>query len=267
MVSLVLLGMFLVLYGTRFVPLPRPAIASSDGILTAMTFNLKFNHPYPDQAIAAIESVEADVVAVQELIPSNAELLRAELFYRYPYKVLEPSQGSVGLLSRYPVRSTHWFYPEGGDRAALHAVLDIKGTLLHVLVFHPLPAGFTLSPEGLDPTGLSLAVHERQVVNVARFAAALEGPVLLMGDLNTSERTPAYRSVAQVLKDAYREAGWGFGFTFPHGLRVGWIPVPGPLVRIDYIFHSYDLRAQHAKVGCAGGSDHCYVVAQISGLP
>jgi endonuclease/exonuclease/phosphatase family metal-dependent hydrolase len=80
------------------------------------------------------------------------------------------------------------------------------------------------------------------------------------------ERTKAYRELATHFTDSYRESGWGLGLTFPYHAHWGNIPLPMPLVRIDYIFHSPDLGANQATVFCRGGSDHCYVISQLTGF-
>jgi len=86
---------------------------------------------------------------------------------------------------------------------------------------------------------------------------------IIAGDFNMSDQTATYATLSAVTIDAYREAGFGFGFTFPNNLRLGQAPIPGPFVRLDYIFHSPELSAQQAYVGCSGSSDHCYLVARF----
>ena len=40
--------------------------------------------------------------------------------------------------------------------------------------------------------------------------------------------------------------------------------IPWPLVRIDYVFHSRELRATSARVLCGDVSDHCALLAEIA---
>jgi len=267
--SLVVLSLFAVLYGPFFLPRLRPAGASGDETLAVMSFNIYYNHPDPEQAIAAIAAENADIVALQELLPFTAELLRQRLSDRYPYMVLEPGLSSTGLLSRYPILHSEWFQPAGVGRPTIHAVLDVNGRPLHVLSVHPPPPSLSHRPGRwlpVVPDGFSDEGGERQVAGIARRVAAMDGPVLALGDFNMTDQTPAYARMTPLLKDAFREAGWGFGFTFPHGERVGRLPLPGPLVRLDYVFHSDDLYAGRAQVRCRGGSNHCYLVVQLAHL-
>jgi endonuclease/exonuclease/phosphatase (EEP) superfamily protein YafD len=82
------------------------------------------------------------------------------------------------------------------------------------------------------------------------------GPQLVMGDLNQTEWSSSYPLVATELGDSFREAGWGFGHTFPSDLAWTHLDISLPLLRIDYVFHSSDLLVEEAHVGPAGGSHH-----------
>jgi endonuclease/exonuclease/phosphatase (EEP) superfamily protein YafD len=105
---------------------------------------------------------------------------------------------------------------------------------------------------------------QRQIEEVTRRAASTEGLVLILGDFNMSEYARGYSIIAEEFIDVYREVGWGFGFTFPKGLRISERSVPGPFTRVDYIFHSRNLCANRAQVGCGRGSDHCYVLTELA---
>jgi endonuclease/exonuclease/phosphatase (EEP) superfamily protein YafD len=66
-----------------------------------------------------------------------------------------------------------------------------------------------------------------------------------------------YAILSTVLRDSFKEAGWGLG----HTLYVGSIPVR--LQRVDYIWHTGDLVATDARVGSDGSSDHRPIVATL----
>jgi endonuclease/exonuclease/phosphatase family metal-dependent hydrolase len=120
------------------------------------------------------------------------------------------------------------------------------------------------------PTGLYYADQSPEIEELIPHITGVKDPILVMGDFNMTDQNPGYQLLTQVVRDAYREAGWGFGFTFPNPhradrpLSLGPVSVPAPLVRIDYIFHSAQLLSEQAHAICQGGSDHCYVVAQLS---
>jgi endonuclease/exonuclease/phosphatase (EEP) superfamily protein YafD len=68
-----------------------------------------------------------------------------------------------------------------------------------------------------------------------------------------------YLALTSRLRDAYRDVGWGMGFTFTRFRELGL-----PMWRIDYVFHSPNLVATRAIVGDYGGSDHRPVIADLA---
>jgi endonuclease/exonuclease/phosphatase family metal-dependent hydrolase len=111
--------------------------------------------------------------------------------------------------------------------------------------------------------GVNYRGREAQAAALVERMEGLDGPAVLMGDFNMDERADAHDVFAGALRDAYEEVGPGFGFTWPSGWRYRGVPVPGPLVRLDYVFHTPDLRAEDAYRVCEGATDHCYVVARL----
>jgi endonuclease/exonuclease/phosphatase (EEP) superfamily protein YafD len=256
--------LFLGLYAPLFLPrFDSPVVSTSDKI-EVMTFNLGLDRSRPEQVVAAIDEEQADIVVVQEMTPAIANLLREELGDRYPHAVLEPEAETIGLLSRYPILASQWLCPEIGGRSYLHAVVDWNGARLNIFAVHPLLPGLSWYRGTLLPIGLHDAEQQQQLVRIARQAIDLRESVLMMGDFNISDQTHAYMSITEDFTDAYWEAGYGFGFTFPRGVQLGEFAIPGPLIRLDYIFHTDDLYAERARVECKGGSDHCYIVAQLA---
>jgi endonuclease/exonuclease/phosphatase (EEP) superfamily protein YafD len=94
-------------------------------------------------------------------------------------------------------------------------------------------------------------------------------PVILGGDFNAPDHSQLYELVAGHLKNAHREAGLGFGFTYPSSdvrvLRL--FPAPS-VVRIDHIFFSDHFVALRAgTMDESGGSDHRAVFAELDLQP
>jgi endonuclease/exonuclease/phosphatase (EEP) superfamily protein YafD len=280
--TLATLALFLSLYGAFFSPGRLQTADPPDDNVIVMTFNLGYGRAPAEDVVRAIRQEDADLVTLQEVAPWVAWQLQRELADEYPYMQLAPTRARTALLSRYPIRDSQWFRPAGMKRPVLQATLDLPGLAgtpargpgeaapapasgVTVLVVHPRSPGLSWLGDWPLPTGLYDGWQDREMAELARRVRALEGPVLVMGDFNMTDQTRGYAHMSAVLKDAYREAGWGFGFTFPHGLRLGRWPVPGPLVRIDYVFHSSEWQAEWARVGCGSGSDHCYVVAGLGG--
>ena len=102
-----------------------------------------------------------------------------------------------------------------------------------------------------------------QIRRMLEILQAEARPFLLVGDFNMSDASLIYADIAAKLGDAWRDAGVGAGRTWPVADVIGWPRVIQPLLRIDYIWHSAELRAVAATVGAAIGSDHLPVKAVL----
>jgi endonuclease/exonuclease/phosphatase (EEP) superfamily protein YafD len=95
----------------------------------------------------------------------------------------------------------------------------------------------------------------RDLRRIARDAHAA-GAALIGGDFNATENMDLCQALHDAgLRDAFRQAGAGFGLTFPVFGRYRGLPLP-PFVRIDYVWHSAAYVSRAAQVLPDAGSDH-----------
>ncbi|HSM80067.1 MAG TPA: endonuclease/exonuclease/phosphatase family protein [Nodosilinea sp.] len=83
---------------------------------------------------------------------------------------------------------------------------------------------------------------------------------ILLCDCNMTDTSQTYAQLRSQLTDSFQQAGWGWG----HTLRLG--AIPWPVQRLDYVWHTADLRSLSARVGDSGGSDHYPVVVTLRPL-
>jgi endonuclease/exonuclease/phosphatase (EEP) superfamily protein YafD len=257
------------LFGVLFLP-KFPRASAGDSALTVMTYNVLGFNEQPERVVAAIRQSNVDVVALQELYPPAAEAIQRDLAREYPHQVLDPQFGvtGMGVISRYPLRPSGERLPgETWVGAPQIVTIDFDGTPVLLLHFHPMPTN--LGPPGrMD---WSVRERERQARIVADFVAAHPVPLIAPVDFNAGDQSVAYSIVTSTLVDAWREAGWGLGHTFPGAdspgssrPRLAGVPVPMWLARIDHIFHSGHWRAASAWIGPWDGvSDHRPVAARL----
>jgi endonuclease/exonuclease/phosphatase (EEP) superfamily protein YafD len=259
------LGLFLALFGARFLP---PAAAPIGGApLRVMTFNHLFTNEHVDAVIAAIRTQRADVVGLQELSEPVAQAIQNELSDEYPYQELAPgNQSGLGLISRYPFLTTGTSESVRGQRATIE-VAGQRVTLLNIHLAAPAIKTRKIRKLGLGLpiiTGYDAGAPTRQINRLVDEVDRIEGPLIVFGDFNTSDREPRYAELAARLHDAFRETNWGFGFTFPDHKRMGPVTVPFPLVRIDYVWSNGGVLPAAARVECnSTGADHCFLVADL----
>ena len=253
-------------YGGSFVP--RDNASPSAAALRFMTFNLHAETTQLEPMLALIRESKVDLVALQELSPEMARAIEASLATEYPYRALHPNSENPiwgqGVLSRYPIQADeYWRIVLGHQRV----VLDLRGVPLTLYNTHPV------HPFRLREGELFNSEGHRQEVNVVLSRVEHDhGAIIIAGDFNMSDQSSAYLRIRQRFNDAYRESGWGLGFTFPDFSHANAMTVDAPLLaifirpmaRIDYVFHSADLVARSARVlADSGGSDHRPVLVEF----
>ena len=220
------------------------------------------NHDSPERVLAGLRAITADVVGIEELLPQAADALATDpgLLEQFPYRFLEPERTvlGMGLLSRHPVT----LQASGSDPPFIRALIHVPGgRTITAIVAHPLPARIP----SIGPLPMALESGERDAAiagirSMVDEELAAGRSVVLFGDFNVTEREPAYFDLANGLRDAHLEVGWGPGFTWaPPGAQA----LPFGILRIDYIFTSADLQPIDITGNCGLPSDHCLIEARI----
>lgn len=278
------LALFLFLFGAQFLP-HSPRRLPDQPTLRVMTFNVFGNSNQPELATTVVESENPDLILIQELSPRHSYDLTGQLGKQYPYHQFEPLYGrrGIGVLSRYPIESRGWLKLGRDPYAAQQVTLKWKGQTINVINVH---LESTMPGEDVNT---SFRERETQVRQLLELISGEHVPTIVAGDLNLTDTTQAYSSLATRLKDAHRNAGWGLGLTFPTNpefvrsilaaqiarlfqtrpnavfpwLQSVNIP-PCPLLRIDYILTTSELTATNAHVAqWDGQSDHRAVIAEL----
>jgi endonuclease/exonuclease/phosphatase (EEP) superfamily protein YafD len=259
------LVVFLVYYGPRFRFQPTPA-AGASGSFRVLTFNTGANAGGGRLAplLRTVRAVDADVVALQEVPPATLEQLRTELAAAYPYQ-----EGTVDAVSfsRFPLQRAAELQLGDSPYTGQQLSVSLRGRPVVLTNVHVTRPVYRLQwRRQLVPVvrGYNPESRDAQVTELVNRIRTVPGPRLLTGDFNETEWSRPYQLLAAELGDSFREAGSGFGHTYPSNFAWGEWRFSLPLMRIDYVFHSSELMALEARVGPDGGSDHLPVVAELS---
>lgn len=234
-------------------------------VVTVATMNVGNEMAPDDQLIRVIREMAPDILALEELTRRQAERLAAALADTWPHRfTFADSYEGRGIFSRYPFRRETMLEIATGRPDGLVEV-DIDGEALTILVGHPRPPklkGTTLE--------ISFASH-RQLLRLADLALEAS-PAVLLGDFNIRPDNTIYQRLRERgLVDAFAASGEGAERTFPvrmtkiKGLGAGRVRVKTPpLFRLDYVWHTPDIRSVATWVGDDTGSDHLPVMSRLA---
>lgn len=238
--SLLFLG-FMSFQLLGIVPYYFPVASSADGPLFKVVLaNVNSTAGDPDQVLRYLQTTEADLVVIQEFSSRWGPLSEA-LSPTYPYQIKEIREDNFGmaLFSKQPLFSEEVLFFSAKDIPSLSAEIQVGDQRVFVLATHPVP------PVSADYT----LARNRQLEDIAFFLADTTGPVLLVGDLNTSPWSPVFKDFLK--NSGLRNSMKGFGIqpTWPSVLPPLWIP-------IDHLLYSDPLRVRDRRIGPSVGSDH-----------
>lgn len=255
-------GLFWV--GRYFIPKDAPPPSHP---LSIVTFNVWVDNPTLDRSEAWLRESEADVILLQEVPPAWQAGIEG-LADVYPYQAAQPRLplGTAKLiLSRYPILSlTHFRLTEDDIFVQQRAVIDVAGIEIAVYNVHLYPLkGDTprliFSPYNLLVNTLLAydeTIRRAQVDDLLRRMRAEPLPYIVAGDFNFSDQNPLYDRLAAQMRDAFLDAGMGFGWTWRADMGEPTHRLIPTLARLDFVWHGAGIRSAAAEVGAGVGSDH-----------
>lgn len=235
--------------------------------LRVVTFNQRIIAARWPEILEAVKAQNADVVALQEVTPDVIREAYVQLGDTFPHQVYSPRelQHNLLILSRFPLREQ----PVDPNVRRLWVTLDVDGQPVNLINLHfSSPDYGALSIPGpvriSMPRGYDASFRAREAPRILADIDSISGPLIVVGDHNTSEREPLYREFAARLTDAFRATSWGTGATYPSNRVYFGLPLPFPLVRIDYVWTRGGVAPAATHVHCnVAKSDHCMVVADL----
>ncbi len=247
-------------FGPEFVSslAPRPA-APGAATLKVMTHNLFGLNDDMARVDAAIRAEDPDIIALQEYFPEQAALDRL-LRGRYPYAVRcqGGKRANLGLYSKLP------FEREMDANACPERAFGAQRTA-HIIAGFRLADGaaFSLITTHMD-WPFPIERQREQFAATAEAARALEGPLLVVGDFNSTPWSYALRGFeaeAGLTRQTRSLITYPLLFTTPRGL-VRTVP----FLPLDQVF-SRGLTVTELRTGAETGSDHLPVVFSFAVSP
>jgi vancomycin resistance protein VanJ len=205
--------------------------------LRVATLNL--GRSAPGEALPPLLVAHPDIIVLEEVTPANRGGVAKALADAYPHHA---ETGTVAIFSRFRLSDTKPVDIHIGWTRAIATTVAGDNGRVRVFAAH-------LASARADMT----AGRDRTLEALAAAAHADPSPrLILAGDLNTATTDRLFHQFAP-LADSQKEAGSGFGFTWPAAF---------PVVRPDHILER-GMTTRRSWVVEASGSDHRAVLADF----
>jgi len=223
--------------------------ASGPSIAMSIVFaNVYEANTSPEQAAQDLLSRGADIVAAAELRDHTRAALD-EQSAGYPY-VADHRQ--LTLRSRWPLEILPIPEDLPDPWAMLTWVRPPDGDPFRILVLHvPNPSSATTFETQAEQVELIVSIVQR---------LERRGPIVVVGDLNLSDRTTGYRLLDSHLFDAMRAGDLAHNTYAGGAWRFA-------MLRIDHLFLAEGWCASNPRVFVVHGSDHRGIGAAIGPCP
>lgn len=242
----------------------------------------------PNKVLKYILDADADIVCLQEyaISDSNEHLTTADInriFVKYPYKHVQfksmqgNSRYGIATFSKYPIVFKKKIEYPASFNSSIFTDIKIKGTTIRLINNHLESNRITFQDKAMplilkdkfdteNLTGITLHFSRKlgvayklrafQANAVAKVIEDSPHKVIVCGDFNDVPASYAYTKVKGKLKDAFSEAGKGFGWTFNDRFYH---------FRIDYILYDSDaFSVMDYKSDKVDFSDHYPVMCRLN---
>ena len=190
------------------------AAAAPGAPLEVLTVNVSYRPFLPRRLLEIVREAGPDVVVVQELTP-HAERVLASLDTEFPHFRKFPADGAygIGLWSRHEL--------EASETIALGRLPAIQARVRG-------PSGsFTIIGVHLSApvTRRRAAARNQQLIELAARSAAVDGPLIVAGDFNTTPYSPYFADWLEAARLTDSRRGRTLSPSWPTMLRLVGIPI------------------------------------------
>lgn len=240
---------------------------------TVMSYNVRLFNVFewmskqniPEDIVDFIGSQDPDILCIQEFSTSAEVTLEA---YKHKYILMQGDNIRTGqaIFSKFPIiHKGEIEFPDSNNNV-IFADIKMRRDTIRVYSIHMQST--KISPdihEQIDEAKskkifrrVSEAFAEQQVQSelIKAHKSECHYPMIICGDMNNSAFSYVYRNIKGNMKDAFEEAGEGFGKTYDYEFYPA---------RIDYILVDKRFEVKNFKnYDNFINSDHFPIVSRIS---
>jgi len=221
--------------------------ANIESRFTVLLANVQSENDDHQSLATLVENEQPDIVFLQEIHEGWAGTLTV-LAEDYPYSRIVPRNDNFGIavMSRRPIDSVDVMDSPPLGLPTLVARITIQDSQLTFVSTHPM-----------NPIGkMAYDARNEQLADISRHVSALAGPVVLIGDLNTSMWASHYRKLEADTRLRNARVGFGIFPSWPTFLPFAMIP-------IDHCLVSDAIGVVDFRRGPDIGSDHLPLVVTL----
>jgi endonuclease/exonuclease/phosphatase family metal-dependent hydrolase len=227
-----------------------------------------------DSITTMVRNSDADIVCMQEFNIGQVKDMQKLLEERFPgyfacYYINLNSGSSSGnvTLSKFPIESRGHFDFENSSNLAIYTDIMIGEQKMRIYNCHfqsysiSLPSlarnwrNKTVRKETENKMKTSIIKRSSQVEQVLSDIENCPVESIVTGDFNDTPMSYTYHRLRKGKKDAFVEAGSGFGATY----SFLW-----PLIRIDYILYPRSFKGVSYSCRHVGYSDHYPIMTAVN---
>lgn len=225
----------------------RPRVPAEAPSLKLLLANVHTDNRNYAALLDLIAREQPDLIALLEVndtwLAAVASLEKSHPYFR---KVARPDNFGIALYSRIALGETRTAYLNASEVPSIQTTLTLaKDRTIRLLATHPLPPG--------DASNLLL--RDQHLAAVAGWSAGSPTPALIIGDLNCTPWSPAFR---RLLADgSLQDTGRGITPTWP--VKPWFLRIP-----LDHCLTTPAMLTKEHRVGPDIGSDHFPIIVTVA---
>lgn len=215
-----------------------------------------------------------DIFCIQEYNEASGNKKNSDSYKTYfPYMAV--GRNDMAIYSRYPLEASEIIDFGRTNNSGMWADVNVNGQKIRIFNVHLETTGFNrtlhkIAKQEVQGTNIEnnaiikaiygnytrgMAVRAQQADQVAREIEHSDIPVIVCGDFNDVPYSYVYKTMLGELVDGFKECGKGFMYTMRERKFK---------VRIDYIFHSEELKGETYYREKLNYSDHYPIFMKIA---
>jgi endonuclease/exonuclease/phosphatase (EEP) superfamily protein YafD len=229
--------------------------APSDKVHNVSILNFNTQFPHNDQVPlleSLVETTNPDVITLVEVNQGWADGMK-KLDSAYPFQKVVVKNGGLAIFSKYPLENidVRFFGKENHPR--ISATICLSDQKVNLLLVHPT------TPK----TEAGFSERNVEFKTIAEESKAKAEPRIVIGDFNCGPWSPAFKTLlGSGLEDS--EQGLGPQPSWPVRSQLLNNLAMLPLIPIDHVLTSKDVKVLERTIGPALHSDHLPVFIRLS---